>query len=102
MTVPARLSVSTLGARDLPALRDFYTGLGRPAATGSDDDWAGFPLGGVLLALYPAGALTAEAAPPHRPRRQAAGPVDPRRTDSPPARVESRAALRRPALQRRT
>jgi len=30
---------------------------------GSDDNWAGFLLGGVLLALYPLDGLAAEAAP---------------------------------------
>jgi uncharacterized protein len=53
----------TLGARDLPRLRRFYEGLGWPLAPGSDDGWAGFLLGGVLLALYPIEALATEAAP---------------------------------------
>ncbi len=33
--VPARLNVVTLGARDLPRLRDFYTGLGWEVAIGT-------------------------------------------------------------------
>lgn len=53
----------TLGARDLPKLRSFYAGLGWPEVPGSGDDWAGFLLGGVLLALYPLDVLAAEAAP---------------------------------------
>ncbi|MCM4080109.1 VOC family protein [Paractinoplanes hotanensis] len=59
--IPARLTVVTLGARDVGALRSFYRSLGWPEAPGSDDTWAGFLLGGVLLALYPLGELTAEA-----------------------------------------
>lgn len=61
--LPARLSVVTIGARDLPKLRQFYVGLGWSEVSGSDDNWAGFLLGGVLLALYPLDGLTAEAAP---------------------------------------
>ena len=61
--LPARLSVVTIGARDLPTLRRFYAGLGWTAVPGSDDRWAGFLLGGVLLALYPLEGLAAEAAP---------------------------------------
>lgn len=60
---PARLSVLTLGARDLPALRRFYRALGWEEVSGSDDTWSGFLLGGVLLALYPLDDLAAEAAP---------------------------------------
>ncbi|UQA91171.1 VOC family protein [Streptomyces halobius] len=60
--LPSRLSVVTLGARDLPRLRRFYCGLGWKEISSSDDDWAGFLLGGVLLALYPVDELAAEAA----------------------------------------
>jgi len=62
-TLPSRLSVVTLGARDLPKLRLFYSGLGWPEVPGSGDGWVGFLLGGVLLALYPFDDLVAEAAP---------------------------------------
>ncbi|MEU3452468.1 VOC family protein [Micromonospora sp. NPDC006766] len=61
--VPSRLSAVTLGARDLGALRSFYRALGWPELRGSDDRWAAFLLGGVLLALYPLHDLAAEAAP---------------------------------------
>jgi catechol 2,3-dioxygenase-like lactoylglutathione lyase family enzyme len=61
--LPPRLSVVTLGARDMSRLRRFYSGLGWSQVPGSDDDWAGFLLGGVLLALYPLDDLAAEAAP---------------------------------------
>jgi uncharacterized protein len=62
--IPARLSVVTIGARDLPALRRFYTGLGWPEGAGSDDTWASYLVGGVLLALYPLADLAAEAQTP--------------------------------------
>jgi catechol 2,3-dioxygenase-like lactoylglutathione lyase family enzyme len=61
--VPARLSIVTLGARDVNALRSFYRALGWPELASADDTWSGFLLGGVLLALFPVGDLTAEAAP---------------------------------------
>jgi catechol 2,3-dioxygenase-like lactoylglutathione lyase family enzyme len=60
--LPARLTVVTIGARDLPTLRRFYAGLGWPEVPGSGDEWAGFLLGGALLALYPLAELAAEAA----------------------------------------
>ncbi|MDH6228309.1 hypothetical protein [Streptomyces sp. MJP52] len=66
-TVPARLTVLILGARDLPALRRFHHGPGRDETPGSDDNWCGFLLGGVLLAPHPLGDLAAEAV---------AGPAD--------------------------
>jgi hypothetical protein len=62
-SVPSRLTAVTLGARDLSALRRFYRGLGWAEVTGSDDNWTGFLLGGVLLTLFPIGGLAAEAAP---------------------------------------
>jgi uncharacterized protein len=61
--IPARLSIVTLGARDMSVLRPFYRGLGWPELDTGDDSWTGFLLGGVLLALFPMGDLTAEAAP---------------------------------------
>ncbi|MEU7926891.1 VOC family protein [Micromonospora sp. NPDC049107] len=61
--IPPRLSVITLGARDLGRLRSFYRSLGWPELPASDDGWSAFLLGGVLLALYPLPELAAEAAP---------------------------------------
>ena len=61
--IPARLSIVTLGARDMGVLRLFYRTLGWPELPGGDDTWTGFLLGGVLLALFPIGDLTSEAAP---------------------------------------
>jgi uncharacterized protein len=65
--VPARLSIVTLGARDMSALRSFYGALGWRELSSGDETWTGFLLGGVLLALFPMSDLTAEAAPgsPH-------------------------------------
>lgn len=61
--VPARLSIVTLGARDMSVLRSFYQRLGWPELPIGDDSWTGFLLGGVLLALFPLSDLTDEAAP---------------------------------------
>ncbi|AOP51257.1 VOC family protein [Streptomyces lydicus] len=60
--LPSRLTAVTLGARDMPELRRFYRGLGWEELPSSDNNWAGFLLGGVLLALYPVEELSAEAA----------------------------------------
>ena len=61
--LPARLSIVTLGARDIGMLRSFYRSLGWREVASSDESWTGYLLGGVLLALFPIGDLTAEAAP---------------------------------------
>ncbi len=61
--IPARLSVVTLGVRDMTSLRPFYRSLGWPELPAADDNWSAFLLGGVLLALYPLPDLAAEAAP---------------------------------------
>ena len=61
--IPARLSIVTLGARSMCVLRSVYRGLGWPELPAGDDAWTGFLVGGVLLALFPLGDLTAEAAP---------------------------------------
>ena len=61
--VPARLSIVTLGARNMGVLRSFYRALGWPELSSGDYAWTGFLLGGILLALFPLPDLTAEAAP---------------------------------------
>jgi uncharacterized protein len=61
--VPARLSIVTLGVRNMGVLRSFYRALGWPELPSGDDSWTGFLLGGVLLALFPLPDLTAEPAP---------------------------------------
>jgi uncharacterized protein len=50
--IPARLSVLTLGAYDVPALRAFYESLGWKSSSPEGDEFAAFPLGGAVLGLY--------------------------------------------------
>ncbi len=61
MTAPARLSVVTLGARDVATLRAFYERLGWTTNTQPGGDFAAFPLGGAVLCLYDLAHLAAEA-----------------------------------------
>lgn len=61
--IPARLSIVTIGARDVSVLRRFYLALGWAEQPISDDGYAAFILGGAMLALYPLDKLGAEAAP---------------------------------------
>jgi predicted lactoylglutathione lyase len=63
MSIPQRVSFITLGARDMETLRGFYSALGWHERSGSDDNFATYEAGTVLLALYPIGRLGAEAAP---------------------------------------
>jgi uncharacterized protein len=58
--VPSRLTVVTIGARDLPRLRDFYVALGWEPAI-EVEDLAAFRLRGAVLALYPLERLAADA-----------------------------------------
>jgi hypothetical protein len=70
--VPARLTVVTLGARDLARLRDFYRGLGWSLAVDLDG-FAAFQTQGAVLALFPLDELAADgrvtAAAPERGMR---------------------------------
>lgn len=65
--IPARISVVTLGARDVASLRDFYSGLGWEAVVGLDD-FAAFRTSGLVFTLYALEKLAddarAEATPP--------------------------------------
>jgi len=64
--IPSRLSLASVGARDVPALRAFYERLGWQT-TSTADDFAAFPLGGAVLCLYDLTKLAEEAggaAPP--------------------------------------
>lgn len=57
MTEPAPLAnLITLGARDLPALRDFYRALGWPQIM-DDGEFVAFELRGIVLALFPLAKL---------------------------------------------
>jgi uncharacterized protein len=58
--VPARMTVATLGARDVKKLRDFYASLGWPLLVDSDD-FVVFETQGALLALFALGELEADA-----------------------------------------
>ena len=60
MTVPARLTVVTVGARDVSALRAFYERLGWTTNT-DPGDFAAFPLGGAVLCLFDLASLAGEA-----------------------------------------
>ena len=53
MSVPARMTVVTIGAHDMPAMRSFYRGLGWPETASSSDEFASFRLSGAILALFP-------------------------------------------------
>ena len=56
MTVPARISLVTLGVHDVSRSKAFYRSLGWEAAIDTDD-FAVFRTEGSLLAIYPEGDL---------------------------------------------
>ena len=60
MTVPPRLSVITLGARNVAQLADFYEALGWKTHR-ADDDFARFETGGAVLTLSSMPLLAEEA-----------------------------------------
>jgi hypothetical protein len=60
MTIPARLSVVSLGAHDVAAMRAFYERLGWTTTT-PEGDFAAFPIGGAVLCLYDDAKLAEEA-----------------------------------------
>ena len=69
MPAAARLTVVTLGARDLDALRDFYKRLGW-TTTVELDDFACFQLRGAVLCLFPFDRLAEDGRTepaPHQP-----------------------------------
>jgi uncharacterized protein len=69
MAPPRRLSVITLGTRDLGRMRAFYSdGLGWPEVPGSDEFWVGYVLGGAVLSLFPSAELGEEAGSGARPQ----------------------------------
>ncbi len=61
--IPARLSVVTLGVRQMPTMRAFYTGLGWAEQPGASDQHVMYLVGGTMLALYSVDDLATEAAP---------------------------------------
>ena len=64
MSVPARLNLVTLGARDVPALRTFYERLWGPSPSPPGDEFARFELGGAVLAIFSLPALAEEVGLP--------------------------------------
>ncbi|HVE69311.1 MAG TPA: VOC family protein [Solirubrobacteraceae bacterium] len=58
--IPRRLSIVTLGAHDVAALRAFYERLGWESST-PPGDFAAFPLGGAVFTLYEMDKLAEEA-----------------------------------------
>lgn len=57
-----RISIITLGVKDLARSRNFYeNGLGWKAASGDFEKIVFFQLGGLALALYPYGLLAEDA-----------------------------------------
>ena len=60
MSVPARLSIATVAARDVAALRDFYVALGWTCRY-SDETFAAFNTGGAYFTLYDRATFALEA-----------------------------------------
>lgn len=57
-----RISLVTLGVRDLPrAVRFYRDGLGWPVSSAGGDEVAFFRTGGIVLSLYPRHLLAADA-----------------------------------------
>jgi predicted lactoylglutathione lyase len=61
MSVPAHLSLVTLGVSDLARSIAFYEALGWQRSNASQDEIAFFRLGGVVLGLYGVDALAIDA-----------------------------------------
>ncbi|KGP72768.1 VOC family protein [Pontibacillus yanchengensis] len=55
--VPQRISLITLGCKNLPVLRDFYTYLGWKETGHGYQNYAVFKTAGVMLSLYPLQSL---------------------------------------------
>ena len=62
--VPARLSVVTLGARDVAGLRAFYERLGWTSPSPPGPEFAHFEVGGAVLTLYSLDALASDVGLP--------------------------------------
>lgn len=59
--IPPRLSIVTVGARDVEALADFYRRLGWKVAIQADDGFHAFETRGAVFTLWPLPSLAAEA-----------------------------------------
>jgi catechol 2,3-dioxygenase-like lactoylglutathione lyase family enzyme len=62
--IPSRITVATLGAYDMPAMRAFYRALGWRVTANASDDFASFHTDGCILALFPFGELAGDARVP--------------------------------------
>ena len=58
--IPARISIVTLGVRDLASMRAFYGGLGWEEGINTEG-FAAFKTGGAVLALFPLDELARDA-----------------------------------------
>ncbi|WP_260260555.1 VOC family protein [Vibrio intestinalis] len=58
-----RISIITLGVKDLKASYEFYTKLGFPTSYSPEEGIVFFKTGGVCLALYPMNALARDVSP---------------------------------------
>lgn len=68
--IPARISIATIGAHDLPALRAFYNALGWKESPISQDSFVAFETGGGVLTLYGLDHLAEEAHVPPPVKRE--------------------------------
>ncbi|MGH2700020.1 MAG: GNAT family N-acetyltransferase [Actinomycetota bacterium] len=55
--LPPRISLVTLGVRDIERMRSFYERVGWPLWTAAEDGFTGYHTGGAMLALYPLESL---------------------------------------------
>ena len=62
-----RLTLITLGVKDVGRARDFYEGLGWKPSEQSMEDYVLFPLGGIVLGLYPLQELEVDTTLTHQP-----------------------------------
>ena len=62
MSVPARLSLITLGVTDLVRATSFFEALGWRKSSASNDDVSFFQLGGLALSIFSREALAEDAA----------------------------------------
>jgi uncharacterized protein len=61
VSIPARVSIVTIGARDVAALASFYDALGWQRGESSADDFVIYQMAGAALALYPRDTLAEDA-----------------------------------------
>src|SRR5688500_3443737 len=61
MTVPARVSIVTIGVRDFPRMKSFYEGLGWKQLYDGTEDYAHFETAGGHVCLCPIESLYADA-----------------------------------------